>query len=256
MAKFENRHPPGIGGKPTKRQVRKRKRTRSGSRRATALAESLKGAYIFHRRLHESAFTGVESNYKPSPKLDGRVALSVEDNENLTRNTWEEIAVKLFQRKIDPQAYVQTLFNALHGTAIRCPHPGQLLSSQCMELYRKSVSEMRVNLDRRFAIQRNLARADVICSMRFMGLSSEDAICQAVTNHQLGITPLFRYCLLHTTKEDTEPVRRLMASYRTPAAVQYFPLKKEYDRVWGNYIPEELVRSAASIYERLIREML
>jgi len=224
------------------------------------MGAELKNTYTLQRRLYETQRDGVVSTYRPAKKYDGASKslygaddVTLEGKERPLINLWEYLAAKLFRRDIKPTDYVERVFATMRGEVVSCPMPTQLLSDTWYERYKTSAESILREVESDFRTQRQVARSEVVVNITCGDMSNEKAIFEAVTDPNINLTDLFRYCLALSV--DDEMVRSAAERFWVGAALEYHPRRRQYKKVWGGYIPREFPKEARELYRYIADNM-
>jgi len=164
---------------------------------------------------------------------------------------WRKITAKLIVMLIDPGRYIVDQFQSEGEEEPSMPiSPEQLLSPKRLKAYRAS---LRTNAHLKqtaseFREMQAETRRHVRCMQSLDGATMENACVDAITDPDLSLTWLFRFCLARSL--DRAIFDRLAASYEREAAFEYMWDREAYDKLWKLWLPEEFRKQVAEIYKQ------
>ena len=203
------------------------------------IAKEIRQQYIRRRREHETACTGKQSHYLPGPHWDGGVNRKGHKRSNI----WKRVAVFCIKHGLDHFSYLHQVF--VNPPSRRAPQPNQLLSERMLNEYRSDTCEdgqqeradyiRRAFEAERIRLQDRLDDwADIVEYCEGKQEYTEREIQRSIlSDDNLGLTPLLRFCLAIREKHDD------IAEYYYGAAIlQYLRFPEAYKTVWGSMIPK------------------
>lgn len=207
--------------------------------RREELAAAIREHYIRTRRAYAEARTGSPSHYRPGPWWDGgRTRGGVQ-----RRNYWLVLA-DLFRREgVDYRAYIDFVFRqwepqGLSDRASYLPQPNVLGSRKHLEAFRKFAESPEYRDRRRRALeaQKMECHQAILKYEQYGTYRGQQAVLSAVlSDSSLSLSALFRYCVAVMAG-----LKRLERFYEAEASAQYARAPREYDEVWGDWIPRKL----------------
>ena len=188
--------------------------------------------------------------YKPNARADGgRDSDDLYPEGSVYESVWGKIVATMYGRKIDPVEYVHKVFAGLIPLSDYVPSPKALLTDRCLLIYERAMESIDSDIQIAFRSQHSTLQSEIAHIRINSDASMEEAIEEALWDEQLPMSSLFRYCVAAGMPGDE--FAELANTFRVGAAVQYVRHKAIYDRVWGDFIPRELKKSAAGIYHKV-----
>jgi hypothetical protein len=197
------------------------------------LAIRIRRLWVEGVRDYELRTRGIASgwgNYE-MPTWDGGINSKGQANECV----WEKIAQFCIDQDMVPEVLVKAMFH----DALYMPRPNQSHGDFARGRYAYYNSplvqgQIKTNIKNAFESQQSYAAANTQRLKRSGGLTEEEALRSAVLAKVTPLSPLFKYCVL---KNLGRPVAE---DYAEVAYYQYRQFPKQYDEVWGDWIPQEL----------------
>lgn len=216
------------------------------------IAKEIRSLYIGRRRAYEQATTGRESQYLPGEHWDGGVNRQGHNRSSI----WLKIAVFCVEHGLDHLDYVQQVF--IDPPCRRAPQPNQLLSQRILGSYRwdkcgdneaarleyirNAFEEEKLRLDERL-----FEWVDIVESITEQKFNKREVQRAILGDDNLGLTPLFRFCLAIQQQQDD------IAEYYYGAAIlQYLRFPDEYQVIWGDLLPAWFHKPACSLRRKLL----
>jgi hypothetical protein len=172
------------------------------------------------------------------PRYDG----GEDSHGRVHQNMWERVARFVIRNRLDPRRFVRAQFAIRDSKPIE---PTSLLTDQAISLYHHQAQTDDEEIRRLFDFQRRraLAEFDKLMPCRTSRGWTDGDINRAVLGNMLvPLSALFRYCL---TKRDGH--EDLAETFAQEAVVQYLAQPSDYDKVWGDWIPQALKDLAAKL---------
>lgn len=196
------------------------------------LANRIRDLYTLRRRALHEAREHRPSSWKPSPHWDGG-----HTPHGNRKNIWVKIAKFCLRNGLEPEDYIYYVFSTLKPEQV--PQPNHLLSERLRQQYidnhcreeerlehiRLAFTEQKLNLMSRLDEWTQVALEEKTISKRDIQLA-------ILGDDGLGLTALFRFCLAIQEKLDD-----VAQYYFEPAVLQYLRFRKEYQEVWGDFLP-------------------
>ncbi len=203
--------------------------------RLRKLAIAIRQEYIRCRRRFESSRTGIASNWRPGPVLDG----SEDRLGNKHKPIWPQIAKCFCDNKINALDYINACFwNAKFSP----PTPKQLMAAKNLDWYQESQRMAAEEAETIFKSMCEFCKTEILRSP-FKGPNKE-AMTAVLLDDDLPLSALFRYCL--AINEDVEIVA---ATYKAQAVLEYMRNPELYDAVWGDaWIPKRFRDEAETLW--------
>lgn len=175
----------------------------------------------------------MKSTYMPGPYWDG-------DARKNREPIWPSIARFLIHNKVEPETYVRQVFR-LARSAAQTLMPNQVATQGALKLFREWQPHYGKLVQQAFHTQQGIARAQLAYCAEFE-LGREDTWKMVLLDESLQMTAMFRYCLACSEK-----LPNIAARYREAAVLEYSSSPDNYDKYWGEWIPQELKDSAAAV---------
>lgn len=228
----------------------------SADLRCKHLALAVKAAYVNARSHYQTMLLGSESTYQPPRRYDGHAPRGVEDRGS--HSVWERLVQWCWANDLDPVDYVRTAFNTMllpSGAQTEAaseggrrlgaiPEPQHLMGSKTLERCRQAMPESDQQFKGTLAQEVDEAKGwlDHHTSVRKQSLL--DGQLAVVYESKANLTSLFRYCLAASLVAQDKRFVRALEVYRGRAVEQLQLDLDRYRRVWGSFLPDELLRAA------------
>ena len=217
--------------------------------------EQLRDVYAIERRWLETQRTGRTSHFKPSRKWEGVSCDS--RNRELSedypeapkpKNVWQIQLAKIRAAGHHPLSYVHRLFSVL-GSARglgNLPTPQELTTQRSMD-QAGALGTDRILSDVRQSLfcQLSLFQTARILNESERHMGGEESSLVALVDASIFLRPLFRYCLL--CRLNTNQSLAIAEGYDESARAEYSYARDEYDRVWGDLIPDRIRLSGSQV---------
>lgn len=224
--------------------------------------KEFKATYVLERRILEG-IRGKLVPYVPSPSLDGEKAATIEDKDK--PNVWVKMYIKLERMSsagLQPSAYLRVLFSALRGTSVAIPWLPQVASNDMLEIVYDYVADIDVIIKNQLMMDGARAKSSIRIGTLGYKQTMAHAVCLAVLDRTLGLSPLFCYCLLYSTAAalreggdrsiDRDRLERLIGVFSIQASLEYSLFPEKYDKIWANEIPADFSYTS----RRVLRKQL
>lgn len=187
------------------------------------LIDLLKSAYVREKRRWLLFHKGREVDYQLPDRFE---------------NCWGKLAALIEQYNFPPVAYISAQF-AKGG---RPPYPSQLYSGQAIERYRLLAADHREHVADRLKSETRVFSVEVTAlQMSFPTLPLRNHWCRVLSDTNLQLSPLFRYCV-----GESVGCHEACAEFGQLALDQYLTAAEAYDEHWATMIPPILRQAAQS----------
>jgi hypothetical protein len=119
--------------------------------------------------------------------------------------------------------------------------PNQLATENLLKLYREWQPQYGKQIAQAFHTQQAIARSQIAYCAEF-NQSYEQTFAMVLLDESLQLTAMFRYCLAVGEKLDA-----IAARYKDAAVLEYLSSPDDYDKYWGEWIPQQLRNSAGEV---------
>lgn len=180
---------------------------------------------------------GSGAPYTPSKSVDGGTTSLGRTFEPI----WPKLLKWLTEAKVtNIPLYMRSVLHNWKGTP-QALHPNILMRPSSLEIYKDTIKRLVGDMRLSLQIQTNIAVSNL---NRYKELHSWDAdkASREMIDSQVGLSSLFRFCW--AAKFNYEDVA---AQYRDAALMQYSVASEDYNKIWGDFIPEELRRSDVEV---------
>jgi hypothetical protein len=213
----------------------------SGFDPETTRLNQLRAIYASLVRQYRARHTGGPSNYGNAGD-EFQLWGGLKDG---TRYESPMIAFNRFleERQLDPEVYMNLVFKKWPGN--RAPMVNKLMSQTSLRLYQQSeqrLPDLVAHQLRTFNLE--YVRETQLAQLR--GKAPEEAALSVILDLKFGFSVLYRYCTLMQGGYTRLAGQR----FETTALFEYSPIRKHYDRIWGDFIPQELKVLAAERAKR------
>lgn len=224
--------------------------------------DTFKNIYVHERRLIERVQKG-SSHYKPSPRLDGKSRFDTPE-EIVAVNEWVKAYNALTAKipELDPKLYLRVLFKLLRRSDIPVPTVQQVGHIKYVDLVRDYIKEQKNQILSEFRSEVQRANIAVTINEKGAGYPFTLSVYYALLDHNLDLSPLFKYCLAQTTVDHLkakqkcdshcEKLEKLATQWELLAALDYTVSAADYDAIWGVAIPIEFKNKAFTLLERAL----
>lgn len=221
----------------------------------TALLQYVRACYTIERSRWESLKEGKQVNYTPPQRYDGMRAVTVENElelEPARSSVWQKVIDWCGSREIDPAEYIRICFTHLPmiNTA---PEPQQLLGAKYESRWHETWEHMEEQLALDLKLQKQIARTNIIVQQTVSGETPEDAQLLVITDGDLSLSPLFRYCL--ATSINTKKMREVATIFQAEAVLQFECYRRLYKRLWKEILPEGFSKMSRRLYPHALATM-
>lgn len=201
------------------------------------LSKHIRGRYIEFRRTRPG-----DAGYEPHPKWDG----GTDTRGSRHQPIWPKIAEFMFEHRLNVSACLALRFE-LSDHSKMAPMPNTLMSQRHLPDFRRvsevSDPELRYSL----RAEKSLCRVEMFEAAEEFDMNGKPVWRYVIGNDELGFSPLFRFCLAYS-----EDLDDLADSYKLEAILQYVVAMDNYDKAWGNWIPDAFRRQVRLAYDRTV----
>lgn len=177
--------------------------------------------------------------YIPSAQWDGGVAADGKTHEPI----WPKIARFMLRNKLNPAAAIAIRFRMAAASGLRRPpFPNQIAMDYHLDKYTGAAGQAGITEESLRAVLRSEIAC---CSMNmtkyqlYHEMTAQEAYRWVLTDEELPISPLLRYCIA-----EHENITDVADRYLARATTQYICAPDEHDTVWGNLLPLNFCTSA------------
>jgi len=206
------------------------------------MARRCREAYIACRRERDLLHSGKTSYTKPAAKWDGG-----EDTSGAVHQPyWPKMAKFMIKHGLTPEHCIRVRFALCRDMSKDPPYPNQIANPTYLEEYKadqvKKISEW---IEGAFSYEKAYCASSITLMEEELGRKGKPVWRSVLLDESIPLSALFRYCLARS-----ESIDDVAEEYEIPAMTQYIVARKEYDQVWGNWIPEDF-RSSAELAQRV-----
>lgn len=205
------------------------------------MAARIRTVYIEERRKTERMRTGYESHYNPGPHWDGGEVRLKSGQIKKRQPTWPKVAEFMLHKGIDPETYIRQTFR-LATAGGKVPMPNHLTSDWLFQLFKEWWPHYSQEIKTAFEHQKEYARGMLASYADATEFTPTQRWGWLLLDERAPMTALFRYCL--AVSENLSTIAR---RYHEGAVQDYLRSPKEFDKHWGNWIPERLKQEALRI---------
>lgn len=180
-------------------------------------------AYMVARR-RRAASTG--ASFSMSDRWDGGVR-----GGKATKSYWPSVSKFVREHNINPFAAYEVLF-ANKKLFEQAPPPAFLNDLSLVNDYVSASDNALITIKNQLASDTSVVTTRIIVEQSLDGADKTKSVLVVLTQPQLKISPLFKYCL--AVSEDLD---QLAAKFKKSAMLQYVMYTKEYDKAWEHVLP-------------------
>jgi hypothetical protein len=195
--------------------------------------------------------------YRPPKSYDGQQAVTIEDELEVVKakpSVWVRIVEWCEARKLNPEQYIRQCFKLQGMQKRNAPEPGQLLGDTYYNKWKETRGSRAAEIKLDLAQERGIAIRHLNLRKHCYQDSDEAAQLEVIVDgDDLGLSPLFRYCLAVSTssKNAKKLARRLIAE----AVLQFECERRLYKLHWAEVLPKGFSKLSARLYPCLLGKL-
>lgn len=208
-------------------------------------AAVIRAEFIMARRRAHERQTGLVSKYIPPAKYDG--GRTPHSQLRYNKPIWPEIAAFVLANRLEPRAFVERQFRFHDRPSLL--NPDQMLGKAALARYERGEKQTAAEIKLAFTIQKRRLLAEWHNWQELAQVEELEALRMALVDESAALSALFRYCV--AKRERMADLARL---FYLDAVVQYLRHADHYDKLWGDWLPEDFRPRAEKFYRRILSE--
>jgi hypothetical protein len=202
-------------------------------RKEGKLASRIREAYRRERSQFETRRSGRAIEWQVASRYDGLPARGPESR--AVPSVWPKLASDFIRLNLPAAEYIHFCFErAPFGHA---PEPFQLLSGSNVAEFRDYQSRVAPGIvEQQLNSDRQLFEQSVVLRQTDYHMTLEEACRSTITDLFLEVSPLFRFCFCHRSKDPG--LRRLARLWLSLARRQFWPRATYYVMFWHEWLPD------------------
>lgn len=228
----------------------------TGPRVSTVKAWLVKVTYIQERSRWESFKQGETVTYRPPRSYDGKKAVTYDDElevESAKNSVWQKIVEWCEKRKIQPEEYVRSAFTDLPVYRQTAPEPNQIMGAKYESKWKEVSVKMEERLAASLAAEKALALRHVVVNQSLYGDTAEFAQHCVLTDGNIDLSPLFRYCLAISI--GGKLMRKIARKFQAEAVLQFECYRRQYKKTWADVLPEGFSAMSKRLYPAVLAKL-
>jgi len=201
--------------------------------------EEIRKAYAFHRSRYESFKVGSTVEYRVPVYFDRGVQATPEKKATLP--LWPRVARKCFQMGVDPISLVRFAFSK--SVFKEVPEPTHLMGDKLFAEFRESQLQKGQEGAAALAAEKSYLSDRIAFLVAVAGKADVDAWADALTDAQIGVSPLLRYCVAKSI--GSLRFEKIASVYEGDAAMQFVMNQRAYEENWEAMLPPGFKAKAA-----------
>lgn len=181
-------------------------------------------AYMLARKRRASV-SG--ATFAISNRWDG----GVQSGGKISKSYWPKIAEFVREHNINPFAAYEVLFDN-NNIFNSVPAPSFLNDLSLVNDYVAASDNAIITIKNQLASDTSVVTTRIIVEQSLDGADKTKSVTVVLTQPQLKISPLFKYCLAVS-----ENLTELATKFKKSALLQYIMYTKEYDKAWEHVLP-------------------
>lgn len=208
----------------------------------------VKSCYIQERSRWETFKAGHTVMYKPPKSYDGLRAITVDGEVELQRSkssVWFKLVNWCQHNDANPEEYVRVAFSSL-PMSVSAPEPIQLMSNKYLEKWKSVSVTIPEVLTRKLQAEQRIASTHFVYRRTIYKEKHQFALRCVLTNADLELSPLFRYCVaVDTNTPDMQPI---ILKFFAEAVLQFECYREAYTSAWASVLPPKFSNQSKLAY--------
>lgn len=215
----------------------------------------VKTCYTQERSRWETLRSGTTVEYRPPRSYSGMAPVTIDGEAELVpgkKSVWQNLVNWCRQNNANPEEYIRVAFSSLPMT-ISAPEPHQLMTPKYLKKWKEVSGTIVETLGRKLLAEKRIASTHFTLRRQMYKEPHAFALRCVLTNADLELSPLFRYCVaIDTNTQETAVISR---RFFAEAVLQFECYRDAYTVAWSAALPDGFAKMSGRAYPLVLSRL-